>query len=427
MGALSRPVVWLLGVGLFFSTTLAWADEPIEPDDVQPSPPPPDVRVYELDELTRLAIKNAAVVEEHRARIRRAEWQQYRANNAWAPRLESTSLLAPVPANADPTRFDENIDEILSLNIGPYFRQNIRVAMPVYTFGRISTAQELAEIGVDVAQVQSEQALLEHFFQIKQAFYGLQLSQAFGELLEEGGGMVKEHLEEMEDARDFGEATFDIADLRRLQIFNAELDSRILDNARLQELTAAAIRYLAGIEGEVATPAVDVRRTPEELESLEHYMAVAMERRPEIVQIDRAVEARGLQRKLRRRDYYPNIFVAADFGYGWSTEDVALQPICRRPDPDGPCVDVDNLFARPYANPLNMLSFGIALGMSWNFDFVSLRGQLGEADARYDEIIAQRERALGVVGRWGGGRGPSLILNGHVDVVPAGERARWTV
>lgn len=39
----------------------------------------------------------------------------------------------------------------------------------------------------------------------------------------------------------------------------------------------------------------------------------------------------------------------------------------------------------------------------------------------------ERDRALGVVGRRGSGHGPSLVLNGHVDVVPAGEAERWTV
>lgn len=38
-----------------------------------------------------------------------------------------------------------------------------------------------------------------------------------------------------------------------------------------------------------------------------------------------------------------------------------------------------------------------------------------------------RERAVGVVGRSGAADGPTLILNGHVDVVPAGEVERWTV
>lgn len=401
-----RSFLLCLGLSLIAPALPVWAgEEPgpepevdvVAPEDVQPSDPPAGARVYQLEELTRLALKNAAVVEEHKARLRRAEWQSYRANNAWVPRVEATSLLAPVPANADPVRFDENIDEILALNIGPYFRQSLRVVMPVYTFGRISTARELADIGVDVAKVQSEQAILEHFFQIRQAYYGLQLGQAFKEILDDGGTMIRDQLEEMEDARDFGEATFDIADLRRLQIFNAEFETRELDNARLLELAAEGIRYLAGITGEVATPSLNVRRQVEPLESLEFYLNLAMERRPEIVQINRAVEARGLQRQLQRRNYYPNLFLAADFAYGWSTEDVAFQPICRRPDPGAECVPVENLFARPYSNPFNLLSFGIALGMNWQFDFVGQRGQLNEANAQLDEILAQRERAVGAL------------------------------
>jgi len=39
----------------------------------------------------------------------------------------------------------------------------------------------------------------------------------------------------------------------------------------------------------------------------------------------------------------------------------------------------------------------------------------------------ERNRALGVAGRTGRGDGPALILNGHIDVVPAGELSRWTV
>lgn len=38
----------------------------------------------------------------------------------------------------------------------------------------------------------------------------------------------------------------------------------------------------------------------------------------------------------------------------------------------------------------------------------------------------ERGHSLGVVGSWGAGAGPSLILNGHTDVVPAGEQSRWS-
>ncbi|HUH12458.1 MAG TPA: ArgE/DapE family deacylase [Longimicrobiales bacterium] len=57
----------------------------------------------------------------------------------------------------------------------------------------------------------------------------------------------------------------------------------------------------------------------------------------------------------------------------------------------------------------------------WDLDLPALR-----RDPSYSEELG-REHALGVVGRWGGGSGPTLVLNGHVDVVPAGELDRWSV
>ena len=57
----------------------------------------------------------------------------------------------------------------------------------------------------------------------------------------------------------------------------------------------------------------------------------------------------------------------------------------------------------------------------WEIDLAALR----DHEAYGAEI--ERDRALGVVGRWGAEGGPSLILNGHIDVVPAGDPLRWSV
>ena len=63
----------------------------------------------------------------------------------------------------------------------------------------------------------------------------------------------------------------------------------------------------------------------------------------------------------------------------------------------------------------------------WTLDLETLR-----EDPSYSEELG-RDRALGVVGRCGAGSfaepgpGPTLVLNGHVDVVPAGDPAGWTV
>lgn len=65
-----------------------------------------------------------------------------------------------------------------------------------------------------------------------------------------------------------------------------------------------------------------------------------------------------------------------------------------------------------------------AIGMEvdvWEIDMDRLR----RLPAYSAEV--EREQALGVVGRWGPREGRSLVLNGHVDVVPAGELDRWSV
>lgn len=38
---------------------------------------------------------------------------------------------------------------------------------------------------------------------------------------------------------------------------------------------------------------------------------------------------------------------------------------------------------------------------------------------------APRSEAWGLVGSWGGDEGPTLVLNGHIDVVPPGDLAQW--
>ena len=56
----------------------------------------------------------------------------------------------------------------------------------------------------------------------------------------------------------------------------------------------------------------------------------------------------------------------------------------------------------------------------WEIDFERLR--------RHPAYTADvdRHEGLGVVGSMGRGEGRTLILNGHIDVVPAGEAERWT-
>jgi acetylornithine deacetylase len=49
------------------------------------------------------------------------------------------------------------------------------------------------------------------------------------------------------------------------------------------------------------------------------------------------------------------------------------------------------------------------------------------ADPGFPGMEAPRDEAWGLVGSTGGDNGPTLVLNGHIDVVPLGDPAAWTV
>lgn len=366
--------------------------QPAEQQTAQPRAANPAVS---LESFLEQARANAAVLDEHAAKMEKARWQKYRADWAAGPKVRSESAIAPVPANAEPDAFGANVDEFLNLDIGPYLRQKFSVVLPVYTFGRIHTAKALAELGVDSARLEKEKAARNVEYEVRRAYYSVQLSEGFAALLGEGSKIIKDKLVEMEDAREFGDADFDTEDLRKLQVFDAEVDGRLIDNRQLRAIASAGLRYFTGHEGGIVVEPLDETLEPPPLESLQEYLRLAEANRPDLALLAKAVRARELQLKLERRNAWPNLFVGAELGLGWSTEDLALTRVCRRVTPDSECVDTDDLFARPFSNSLNFFTFGIALGMRWDFDYFQHRGKVREVRAQNDEVLAQRRRARG--------------------------------
>jgi len=353
-------------------------------------------QVRTLDQALEAASKNGAVAREFEARLAKAEAQQFRADYAWTPKLQSTFIFSVVPGEAELDQFANNIDQYLDFNFGPYLRNETRIMVPLYTFGKLSNAQDLAALGVDVAQLQREEARRDMEFQVTRAFFTVQLARSFQTLLDEGTELIKPKLAEMEEERDFGEATFSTEDFRKLQIFDAEFDTRVLDNRKLASIARAGLGYLTGWEGEVEiaelpTPPLASLVTQEQAHEL------AIQNRPDLKMLLRGVRARELTRQKAINDYYPNVFAVARLGFGVSTESIALKEVCRKPTPSSECIDTNDLYARPYSNPLSFLSFDVALGLEWSFDFVQLLGKHREADAELQEMMAKQDRAVGAI------------------------------
>lgn len=351
-----------------------------------------------VDHVVRVAIKRAHAVKVARAGKEHAEWQLFRADYAWLPKLTADTFLALVPDNADPNRFGDNVDEIFELNVGPFIRQSAQLVIPLYTFDRISSARGLARLGVENANLEITKERVSMAFDVKRAYYSLSLARTFDSLVEEGNQMLLKEIKAMQDARDFGDAEFKIKDLRKLQIFETEFQTRALDNEKLKTLSLAGLQYLTTTKiSAEQVPALDADASLPILHPMSVYTDTAMQKRPEVQQLKRAVRARALQKNLAISAFYPNIYFAVNFSFGWSTEDVARQPICRIPSNSEECVFTDDLFARPYSDPYNQLGFGFALGLRWNLDVGQLYGKYKESQAKLTQVNHQQLQALGAI------------------------------
>jgi outer membrane protein TolC len=380
-------------------------DKPVEPDEKAEQDEQPAGTVFSLSELTASAANNEDLVAEFKAKRAKAEWDQYRADHAWSPKITSTTALSVVPDNADPDELNENFDEIADLDIGPYIREDLDVVIPLYTFGRVSIAKELAELGVDNSKLELANARLDAIYQTKRAYWSLRLSRAFSEMLNEGEELISEQLEEMQDARDFGDADFDIEDFRKLEIFSAEIDERIVDNAKLATVASAGLHFLADISDEVAieVPELTDLDSPPQLRSQNYYLGVAMEQRPEVLQLEKAVRARELEGELAQAEWYPNFFAALGVGWSWSTKETAFQQICAAPSKEDATgcdfpedefsVDGQQLYAEPYGDPLNRFSVQIGVGLRWQLDPLQQYANVQKKDAQLSVMQAQRRRA----------------------------------
>jgi outer membrane protein TolC len=364
---------------------------------------------FSLGELIDDATNNEALIDEFEAKRAKAEWDEFRANHAWSPRITSTTSLAVVPDNADPDELNENFDEIANLDIGPYIREDLDIIVPIYTFGRVSIAKELAELGVDNSALELADARLDAIYETKRAYWSLRLSRAFSEMLSEGEQLISEQLDEMQDARDFGGADFDIEDFRKLEIFSAELDERIVDNARLSTVAVAGLHFLADVPDEVdiEVPKLTDLDSPPKLRDRDYYLRSAMQERPEILQLQKAVRARQLESELAVAEWYPNLVAALGVGWSWSTKETAFQRICAAPSredatgcefpEDQFSSDGQQLYAEPYGDPLNRFSVSVGVGLRWKIDPLQQYANVKKKDAQFSIMRAQRRRARAAI------------------------------
>jgi outer membrane protein TolC len=272
---------------------------------------------FDLSRALEMAVASSHLVraadfeeEQAEVRIRRARAERY------VPETELHLETGVVPA-ARGTAVDsqENMDSVERL--GPFFKANIKVVQPLYTFGRLRYLEQTARDGLEAARSKGELTLQGLSLLVVQTYWSLSSSRRAytlsQELRESFQGLLDEVARRLEDE----DSEIDDTDLLRVKSSTYRIEKIYLDareNVRRSEL---ALRILVGAGEEPEISLKDVP-SPELTASLEDFRNYVVEKGvafKEIEVLEAASRALASKIELTRSDRYPLLFLAAGAGY----------------------------------------------------------------------------------------------------------------
>jgi outer membrane protein TolC len=329
-----------------------------------------------LPEAIALGLERSFRVEAADASINKAKAVQGEADWAWTPKLEFDSYFVPMPKlQADDADFDV-FDRFGSW--GVYTKNDFRLNMPLFTFFKISTAQDLAAVGVSAEEVRKIQEQLLVIVEVARAYYGLQLANASFVVLDDAQEMLDKANATLGRLLDEGKANVSKSDRYQIEIAEADFNVRRLQAQQGQRYATDALRVHTRIEGPLSIP--KMRFIPDEVvfKPLEDVIDYALAHRVDLQLVDRGLNAQRLKLKMEKLQWTPDLFFSASLNYAYSN---AVAPI-----PDG----LSELYIY---DPYNSFGFGFIFGLRWRNDPVQRTYKIEQESFELTRVEALRELA----------------------------------
>ena len=234
----------------------------------------------------------------------------------------------------------------------------------------------MAEEGVNIGKMELQKQVNEIEFETRRAYLTVIFARQIRAVLEEG----KDYLEEAEDKieedleNEEGEAT--LTDQLKVKTYSAQIESQLIQIKKVEEIAMSGLRFLTGKKNvEVSEETIEVEEGS--LKPLVWYVAEAKKNRPEFSILKSAVKVSKANLKLNKSKFLPDFILVGKYTYAYANK-----------------VDPQNT---PFAHdPYNTNAGGVALMMSYPFDFVPNYFRTDKAKAQLLQMKAQQEAATGL-------------------------------
>jgi outer membrane protein TolC len=394
---MTTPVKRFLVLAILTLSSVSAAQE--DDDTTKPLEVKAHARTYSLAECLALADRNHPNIWAARARLGVARGQldeaRYLPYFQWNAQA-TTGVLPTIGGSLFYTQFSPTaINPTFVTGYEPFFNFQINIALPLYTFGKISSGLDLASANIRYNEWDVEKWRAFARMDTRRAYFGVMYARDAKYLAKEIVKKLDKAIEGVSQRLDKGEKDVEETDRFRLQLYRDETLARAAEADRGETYALAALRFLTGIQTNFDVPDEPLKKPDVPLAPVVRYLGAARLFRPEVNQARAGLEARKAELSLQRARFFPDIGVALNASYSVAPS----------------VVGQNNFFA---ANNFNYFGYGFALGARWSLDIPTNAARVSQAESRLEEVRALERLALGGVG--------VEVENAHASAIEARTR-----
>jgi len=323
-----------------------------------------------LEECVKLAVKNYPAVQKGLYDIEGARWELTKAKlNRW-PSMELFNLMGVVPdAEGDAITGDTKGGEY-----GFFNKLDLKISLPLITFGRIKHGIKAAEKGVEMEQAAHSATLNDVVYRVHKLYYGLVLAAQLRKSIVDLRDRFEEAYDIAEERLNKGEGNVTEADVLKLKIGLAGMEEGVRKLDRQINTAREALMKLIGWKESSPVEPQDKRVKPVklDLEPVEKYVNLALKNNPEVKRLEAAVRAAREEYLSEKAKYYPMLLAVGGVKY-------AVAP--GREDQDNPFL----------CDEYNYFDVGAALAVKWNMNLFETRADVLKKRARFMSLQKQLE------------------------------------
>ncbi len=333
-----------------------------------------------LQQCIDLAVKNNLEIKVEDSNIELfQEKKKFVEGKKILPQFTMEHLVGPVPDAegdilTDSSQFDLGVDR-LTKDLGVFYRVDIKAVQPIYTFGKISNLENIAALGVDVAELKKAEKRADIISKVSMVYHLINMLNNLQDIINDGKDKLGQAKKKVSELLEKGSTKVTIFDEYKIETFELELAKQELDVQSKKKQALEALRTLIVIDYDFDIE--EITKKPDEyvLNDAHFYQEEALKSRPDFQQLEKVLAIRENQATASFAKFLPDIFAGGLFRYG-------IAP--GRTDQQNPFVQDD----------FNYLVGGIGVGLKQDLDVWSTNREYRQAKIELKKLQTQKNLAL---------------------------------